>query len=789
MAPAAPSRTFAQILRANVATPINALLGALLVVVLIVAPIQDATFGLVIVFNSVVGAVQEVRAKRTLDRLSILSAPRARVVRDGTVTEVAVEEVVLDDVLDVGPGDQIIVDGVVVSADGLELDESLVTGESDAQPKSADGDAEVLSGSFVSVGSGRYRATKVGGDAYAAKLADQARRFSLVNSELQAGLTRIIRIVTLAMIPAALLLITGQLRAGQPWREAAQRSAAGLVAMVPEGLLLLTSIAFAAGVIRLGKRRCLVKELPAVELLARTTVVCLDKTGTITDGSIVVRAVRPTAGADGAEIEAGLGALAAAEDHPNATLAAIGTSYPSPGWAVTGRVSFSSARKWSAVAFEGRGAWYLGAPEILLAALSGGSGGAGGGDAGDTGELAAAIDTEAAQGSRVVLVCRADALDGETLPPSMVPAAVVMLEEQVRADAAEAVAYFCRQGVELRVLSGDNPVTVGAVARRVGIPGAEHPYDARDLPTDIEAMADVLAANTVFGRVTPHQKQAVVAALHARGHVVAMTGDGVNDVLALKDADLGIAMGNGTAATRAVARVVLLDGAFSSLPAVVDEGRRVINNIERVSNLFLTKTIYAVIFAVVTGALAVTYPFLPRHLTLVSAFAIGIPGFFLALAPASARARPGFVRRVLHFTLIAGPVVAVAVLSVYGWARDTGNSQLESQTAATLVLVSVSLVVLLEVARPLTGWRVALVAAMALCVGGVVALRVTHDFFALDMPDAEVWAVVALATGLAVVVLEGARLSGWLFRADAPEDADDTPDQAPPVSASVAAAS
>lgn len=752
-----PSRTFGQILRANVITPINVLLGGLLVVVLVVAPIQDATFGLVIAFNSLVGAVQEVRAKRTLDRLTILSAPRARVVRDGQVREVATDEVVLDDLLDLGPGDQVIVDGEVVSSEGLEIDESLVTGESDDLAK-APGD-QLLSGSFATVGSGRYRATKVGAQSYAARLADEARRFSLVNSDLQAGLATIVRAVTVVMVPAAVLLISGQLRSGAEWRPAAQRSAAGLIAMVPEGLVLLTSIAFAAGVVRLGQRQCLVKELPAVELLARTTVVCLDKTGTITDGRIAVREVLAVDGADPALLDAALGAMVAAEDHPNATLAAIGERCGAPGWQDAGRVGFSSARKWSAAAFDGQGAWYLGAPEILLAASPDHAGG-----------TAATAEAQAARGHRVVLAGRAAALTGEDLPADLEPYGVVVLEEHVRDDAAATVDFFRRQGVELRVISGDSPATVGAVAQRVGIPGAEHPFDARQLPEGAEDLAEVLATRTVFGRVTPQQKQAMVGALQSRGQVVAMTGDGVNDVLALKDADLGIAMGNGTAATRAVARVVLLDGAFSSLPAVVAEGRRVITNIERVANLFLTKTVYALVFAVVTGALAVTYPFLPRHFTLVSAFAIGIPGFFLALAPARQRARPGFVRRVLRFVCVSGPLVAVAVLGVYGWARTgDGASQLEAQTAATLVLFGASLLVLLEVARPLNAARVALVVAMAGCVGGVLALPAAREFFALDIPGPTVLVVVALTLLAVAATLEGLRRAGLLLVGAVPD--------------------
>jgi cation-transporting ATPase E len=354
-----------------------------------------------------------------------------------------------------------------------------------------------------------------------------------------------------------------------------------------------------------------------------------------------------------------------------------------------------------------------------------------------------------------VLLARADRLDADgALPVGLRPSALIILEEQVRVDAADAVAYFLRQGVELRVISGDNPLTVGAVAARVGVPRADEPVDARQLPEEPGPLADLLAERTVYGRVTPQQKQDMVAALQARGHVVAMTGDGVNDVLALKDADLGIAMGGGTAAARAVARVVLLDGAFSSLPAVVAEGRRVIANVERVANLFITKTVYAVLLAVVIGLLAVPYPFLPRHFTLISAFAIGIPGFFLALGPAHQPARPDFVRRVMRFVAVSGPVVGVGVLVVYGLARAVDDDDLlQSQTAATLALLGLSLAVLVQIARPLTPARLVLVAAM----GGAAALALVvpsfRDFFALDVPTARSWMTAAAAVAVGTLLL------------------------------------
>ncbi len=719
--PAAPSRTLGQIVRANVFTYFNALIGGLLVLILLIDPGADALFGVVLLANILIGIFQEVRAKKTLDRLAILSSPKARVVREGAISEIATNAVVQDDVLELRPGDQVVVDGLVLDGVGLEVDESLLTGEADPVLK-APGD-EVLSGSFVAAGSGRYRATNVGADAYAVRLAEEARRFTLTTSELRQGVNWILRLVTIGMVPAAVLLIWSQAATEDDlgFTEAARGAVAGLVAMVPEGLVLLTSVAFAVGVVRLGRRQCLVQELPAVEVLARVSVICLDKTGTITDGSIAVDRINVVEGwlADAPDPVRALAAMAVAEANPNATMAAIGQHVErltdderSAGWSSTATVAFSSARKWSSATFAAHGTWVIGAPEILLAAMTATGDGPGTPVAPS---IEADIQEHASSGSRVVLLAHADAApDGEELPPGLRPAAVVVLAEKVRDDAAETLRYFARQGVEVRVISGDNPVTVGAVARRVGVPGADEPFDARQLPEDDpELMADILSTQTVFGRVTPQQKRAMVKALQSRGHVVAMTGDGVNDVLALKDADMGIAMGNGSPATRAVAQIVLLDGRFSTMPHVVAEGRRVIANIERVANLFVVKTVYALVLAIAIGVVQVPYPFVPRHLSLVSSLAIGIPGFFLALAPARQRARPDFAKRVLRFTIPTGLLVASAVLVAYGIARQSNEGTLEQHRAtAMIVLIGSSLIVLGLVIRPANPVRLALLGSM-----------------------------------------------------------------------------
>ena len=733
------SRTFGEILRANIFTRFNAILGVLLVVILAVGHPQDALFGIVLVSNALIGIVQEVRAKRTLDQLAVLSEPRVRVVRDGAVSEVSVDDVVLDDLIELRSGDQIAADGIVRATTALQVDESLLTGESDPVDKET-GD-HVLSGSFVVAGSGRFQATAVGDDAYARKLATEARRFALARSELIDGINRILRYVTWAIAPVAVLLLVSQYNANDDWRDAVSGTVAGFVGMVPQGLVLLTSVAFGVAAVTLARRKVLVQELPAVEGLARVDVVCFDKTGTLTDGNIVFDRVERLD--DQAPVEAALAALAADEDR-NATLSAIAGAFPSTdSWTRTGFVPFSSARKWSAATFGDHGTWVLGAPELVWA--------------GRDGDVSEKAERLAATGQRVLLLARSDApLDGDSLPAGMRAAALVLFEEQVRPDAAETLAYFTQQGVALNVISGDSPRTVGAVAARVGMPRADDPFDARQLPEDLDALGETLEQHSVFGRVTPHQKQDMVKALQARGHTVAMTGDGVNDALALKLADIGVAMGSGAPATRAVAQLVLLDGKFSTMPGVVAEGRRVTANIERVANLFVTKTVWATLLAVAVGLAFWPYPFLPRHLTIIDTLTIGIPAFFLALAPNLRRYVPGFVNRVFRFTIPAGTVAAVATFSAFALARFDDLPLTEQRTGATLVMLMMSLTVLVILAQPLTWRRVVLVGLM---IAGFVLLfpiPSVRDFYDLRLPNDVL--VGTLVIGFAgVAVLAG----GW----------------------------
>ena len=742
------SRSLLEIARANILTRFNAILGTMFVLILVFGAAQDGLFGVVLVTNSLIGIVQEWRAKRTLDHLAVLSAPSARVVREGTVREVAVVDVVLDDLLELRTGDQVVADGVVRASGGLEIDESLLTGES--EPTGKQTDDQLLSGSIVVAGTGRFQATRIGADAYARQLATEARRFTLTRSELVDGTNRLLRYVQWALVPTAALLAVSQFSALDDFRAAVAGAIAGVVAMIPEGLVLLTSLAFAVAAVTLARRHVLVQELPAVEGLARVDVVILDKTGTITEG--VIRFDSLESITDETEVSAALGALAADDDR-NATMAALYTAFPAPeGWTRTAAVRFSSTRKWSAASFRDRGTWVLGAPEMVWV----------GRPADDP--VRQRCERLAAAGRRVVLLARSDAtLADEELPEPLTASAYVVFDEQIRADALDTIRYFGEQGVACKVVSGDSPRTVGAIAARVGIAGDA--VDGRDLPDDPEALGAALDRTAVVGRVTPHQKRAIVDALQQRGHVVAMTGDGVNDALALKHADLGIAMGSGAAATRAVAQIVLLDGQFATLPGVVAEGRRVIANVERVANLFITKTVYATLLALLVGVLRWPYPFLPRHMTMISSLTIGIPAFFLALGPNSRRYVPGFVDRVFQFAIRAGVVAAAATFTTYALARSAYDVSLaEARTAATITLLGAGLWVLGLLARPFTPLRALLVATMAGAFAGALAIPAVRDFFALELPPLKVDLVVAAVVVIADAVLE----LGWRARHDEP---------------------
>ncbi len=737
-----PERSVSQIVRANVLTPVNAIMIVLFILILISGHWKDGLFVGVVFSNAVVGVSQEVRARRELARLEVVTAAEATVIRDGDETHIATCDIVIDDLVVLATGDQASVDGSVATSTGLQMDESMLTGESDPVLKQP-GDT-VMSGSFVVAGHGTIVATAVGDESYASKLTIEAKTFNVAQSLLRQAIDRILRWLTIGIPIASILLLVSLLDAEDRWQDALQGTVAAAVAMVPDGLVLLTSLAFVAGVIELTKRNALAKQLSTVEVLARVDVLCLDKTGTITTGKIRFVGLHPLGSTDDAEARAVLARIAASDDSPNATMAAIAhglVDVADVGWTVDVIEPFSSVRKWSAVSFVDHGWFYVGAPDFLLA---------------DDNEEARAVMAErSAAGRRLVaLVASPDGPEGDSLPPATDALALVELEDEIRPDAADILRYFADQDVTIKVISGDNHQTVSAIASRAGLTFEGDGIDARTLPDDHEELADAVERYAIFGRVAPRQKQAMVKALQSRGHVVAMTGDGVNDVLALKDADLGVAMGSGSAATRSVADLVLTDDSFSGLPTVVDEGRKVINNVERVANLFVTKAMYAVLLTLLIGLMGSPFPFLPRQLTLIGTFSIGIPGFFLALAPEVERVRAGFLSRVLRFSVPAGAVAGTITFANYELARrHTGISLDEARSLATLTLLGIGLAVLAVASRPVRAWKIGLVAAMAAGYGVIMAVPFARHFFELDLFGGIAWLYVAVSVAVASVLI------------------------------------
>ena len=808
------SRSIVAILRANVFTIFNAILASAVVVVLAVGSWKDAVFGFVLLLNTLTGTIAELRAKRALDNLAVLAAPTAHVIRDGEAKDIEVSQVVLGELLQLRSGDQVPADGQVLSSNGCEIDESILTGESVAVRKHEND--QVLSGTTVIGGSARIRVTAVGEHSYANRLAVEARKYSVVTSELQEGTNRVLTWISWVIVPMTLLLLWSQLRvaggiggaigSGQ-WKAAVVLAVAGVVGMVPQGLVLLTSVNFAAAAMTLARRKVLVQELPAVEVLARVDMLCLDKTGTLTSGAVELDHIESCLGggiaagkvsdgsvafgsgadaAAGGSAGTGSGAVvpASADDAARAALAYLvgGSEANATAGAIaaglTGlepaqaryAIAFNSARKWSAVQTQA-GAYVLGAPEIVLAgSADSGSTEADNADSDGTGlgstDNAALerVKALAGTGKRVLVLAHSnqalDQSENPTLPKDLTAALLVVLAEQVRPDAAQTLDYFKRQGVAVRVISGDNPVTVAAIAAHLGLrnPDGGEPVgvDARTLPAieDTQALADVLEKHTVFGRVTPEQKRAFVNALKSRGHTVAMTGDGVNDALALKDADLGIAMGNAAPATKAVSRLVLLNSQFDALPSVVAEGRRVIANMERVASLFLTKTTWAALLAAVVAITGFVYPFLPRQLTIVSSLTIGIPAFVLALAPTNQRYRAGFLARVLRLSVPAGVIVVVGVLCARLTLILMGSNRNQISSVCTLVLVAGGLWLLSLTARPWVWWRAALVVIMSAAALAVVLLAPLRGFFDLAALTANSWLVLVCAAGIVCAALE-----------------------------------
>lgn len=776
------SRSVQDIVRANVFTLFNGIIFAAMVLVLITGSWRDAVFGFVIIINTGIGIVTELRAKRTLDRLSILVASEFLVHRDGRDVEVPHNEIVLDDLLWIRAGEQVPADGQIIQTWGLELDESMLTGESRTVRHKVG--EQVYSGATAVSGMALVKVNAVGSHSYAATLTAQAKVYKKTVSDLNKGINTILKFMTFLVVPLCILLILSQvhtvggwgtaLSTGE-WRQAVVSAVAGVVGMIPEGLVLLTSLNFAVAAMRLARHNTLVQELESVETLARVDALNLDKTGTITDGGIAFNRLVMLGSANAAAEQAATQSLydCCNEEQPNGTGQAVLAGLKAQGYgagAVESRVPFSSARKWSAVRKSGE-TWYMGAPEVIISALEG-----------DYSSVLQRVNEYANDGNRVLLVARstaplsprsglrgavegANVSDDPQLDPKAEPVALVLCSEKIREDAERTLAWFREQGVRCRVISGDNPVTVGAIARRVKLTGDHEPVamDACELPEDVNELARVLENVDVLGRVLPDQKKAIVQALHTQNHVVAMTGDGVNDALAIKEADLGIAMGNAAPATKAVAQVVLVDSKFSHLPDVVARGRQVMANMERVASLFLVKTVYSALISLGVVLTQIPYPYLPRHITYIGALTIGMPAFILALAPNTRRYIPGFLKRVVTFALPGGIATALSVLlaawvlpPVMGW-NVTGDAADLSALRATsaIILFAMGVFVLARVARPLNGWRGVLVAVFA--AAGVIGAFVPFvaNFFALILPTGAtmVATLIALAGSALIFAL------------------------------------
>lgn len=680
------TKPITRIIRDNLCTLfnlINLILGAM---VLIAGSFKNLLFLGIVTSNIVIGIVQEIYAKRLTDKLTILNASKATVVRDGKKQEINIEDVVLDDVIEFRHGEQITADSIVLSGE-CDVNESLVTGESDSIHKKA-GDL-LLSGSFVVSGKCRARVEHIGKENYVSTIADGAKQFKKARSVIMESLQKIIRIVSVIIVPLGILMYLTQLHTTD-WRSALVGTAASLIAMIPEGLILLTSSVLAVSVIRLSKHKVLVQELYCIEILARVDTLCLDKTGTITEGSMRLNKVIPL---DGGEEEAAgaLGALCGAMDDHTPTFEAIRTVYGSSSpFAVKRTIPFSSERKWSAAVFEEQGTYILGAPEFILK--------------GSEQCVPAEFDSCMDENRVLLLAHTAQEPEDTTLPKELTLKALVLIQDVIRPDAADTLKYFAEQGVDLKVISGDNPVTVMNIARQVGLKNAENYVDASTLKTDEEISAAVERC-TVFGRVSPMQKKKMVECLKKQGHTVAMTGDGVNDVLALKEADCSVAMASGSSAARNISQLVLLDSSFSSMPRVVAEGRRAVNNIQRSASLFLVKTIYACVLAVVFPFLSLTYPFEPIQLTLINVMTIGIPSFVLALGPNRERIRGNFIKIVFGNAIPSAIAALTGILCTSIISASLHLPHAESSTISVILAGACGLLLVFKLCLPFNWLR------------------------------------------------------------------------------------
>lgn len=733
-----PTKSIGRIVRDNVCTLFNLINIILAAAVLYVGSYKNMLFMGVVLCNIAIGIFQEVRAKRTVDKLSIISASKVKAIRSGCVREVDVNEIVLDDVLELQNGNQVPTDCIVLEG-ACDVNESLLTGESDAIHKKQ-GDT-LLSGSFLVSGKCRTRAEHVGDDNYASTVFSGAKYIKKVNSEIMRTLNKIIKIISIAIIPVAALLFFNQLDiAGTNFQSVVVNTVAAIIGMIPEGLILLTSTVLAVGIIRLARHKVLVQELYCIETLARVDVLCLDKTGTITEGRMELKDVIPVGGCGREEADRALNALTSALDDNNPTFDAIKGKYRGKSdLAVSETVPFSSDKKWSGAAFGEQGAFVIGAAEFIFR---------------DIPEEVKARLSEYSAGYRVLVLARAENgfHENGSLPDRLVPMALLIIKDVIRKDAKQTLDFFEKQGVELKIISGDNVQTVSGIAKEAGLKKYGNFVDATTLktPEDIKAAAEEY---TIFGRVTPTQKKDLICALKAGGHTVAMTGDGVNDVLALKEADCSVAMASGTDAARNVSQLVLLNSDFSSMPKVVAEGRRSINNIQRSASLFLVKTIYSSILALLFVFLDFKYPFEPIQMTLLSAFTIGLPSFVLALEPNSDRIRGNFFINVISKSIPAALTVILNIVFVMIATYVFGLTHLQSSTIAVMLTGFTGLMLLFKISLPFNAIRTTL---FVVCTGGtVLGLTVFREIFSVNPFDWEVMTAFLVLAWVSILLFLG----------------------------------
>jgi cation-transporting ATPase E len=743
--PPASSRSTASIVRANVLTPFNAILLALGIVTLVFADWRDALFLGIIVSNSGIGIWQELRAKRKLDELAALVAPVATVVRDGSPRPVHVDELVEGDLVRLAPGDQVVADGPLVQSEGLLLDESILTGESEPVHRGVGDD--VRSGSFAVEGEGAQLVRDVGSDSYAQKLVGEARTFRHPRSPLERAVNRLLYVLVGAMIPLGTALLVSLWQQEIDLRPAVETAVAGMVTLVPEGLILLLSLTYAAAAIQLARRGALAQQLNAFESLASVDTLCVDKTGTLTEARFRVLDLLPAAGVGDGELRRAFASYAAAAPSRNLTLEALAEALPAEPREPEESVPFSSRRRWSGLAVDGT-RYVLGAPELF-----------------SLGPLGERAHERQAEGRRVLALGTASTsfpADPDGGPPPTRALGLAVLAEELRPETRETIAFLLEQGVEVKVLSGDNPATVASIARDAGIPLLGPPCDGASLDWGPAELRARLRETSVIGRIPPEGKRRVVEALRADGRYVGMIGDGVNDVPALKAARLAIAQGSGAQMTKAIADVVLVHGDFASVPRMVDEGRKILRNIRRVTKLFVAKSVFAAFLILTIGLTSTEYPLLPRHLTVAASLTVGIPAFFLALAPSEGPWRTdGFLRDVARFSVPAGVAAGFGVLTSYLVTLNVLDRGLvEARTAAlsTLILVGLYLVFALEATGPRRArWVGLLCAALLAAYVAVLVADGLRSFFELAVPRPGSLVAIAVGAGLSI---------GYLLLAD-----------------------